>query len=486
MGISFNAASLLNGNGISVSQIVQELLSPQTSAINALQNQQTDLSTNAGLLQGFNNNLTSLASTVLDLANPLGPLTAQSASSSDTGILTATALATAPAGSHRIVVSTLATTATLYTDPVTNAGTSLLANGAITADITLQIGGASGTTHDIAISQGTNDTLTSLASFINSQQWGVTANVVTDANGSRLALYSQATGAPGALAITNNTSVLSFNTPVGGTNASLTIDGVPFSSATNAVSGAISGVTLNLQSGDAQTTVQLTIGPDTDQATSAINSFVSAYNTLVNNLSSQFTLDPTSNTEGPLAADSFLRTLQSHLLNDVSYATGNSGLVNLASLGIDLNNDGTLTVNQTATETHPSLASVLASNPAAVQTFFQNATGDGFAQNFNNDLANLTDATQGILNVDLNGNKNQQTELTSQITALQDRLSAQQATLTLQFDQVNATLEAYPSLLFQITAEIGSINGNYSATPTVLASTTPTSGTTASGSTNGS
>lgn len=487
MGISFNAAGLLNGNGINVSQIVQELLSPQAAAVTALQNQQTTLSSNVGFLQGLDNNLSSLAASVLDLANPLGPLTAQAATSSDTDILTATAQTNATTGSHQIVVSSLATTATVYTNQIHDANTSLLPSGATSADITIQIGGASGTTHDIAISAGNNDTLTSLAAYISGQNWGVTANVVTDANGARLALSTQATGTPGALAITNNTSILAFNPPTGGTNASLTIDGVPYSSVTNSITGAISGVTLNLRSGDPQTTVQLTVGPDTTQATNAINAFVSAYNALIGNLNSQFTLDPTNNTEGPLASDSFLRTLQAHLLDDVSHAiTGNSGLVNLASIGIDVNNDGTLTVNQVATDAHPALANVLAANPSAVQDFFQSADGNGFAQNFNNDLANLTDTTEGILNVDINGNKTQQTELTKQITTLQDRLSAQQASLTLLFDQVNATLEAYPSLLFQITAEIGSINGNYSAAPTVVASTTPTGGVPATTSSSGS
>lgn len=188
-------------------------------------------------------------------------------------------------------------------------------------------------------------------------------------------------------------------------------------------------------------------------------------------------MDPTTNTEGPLAGDSALRSLQTSLLNDATYSlTGNSGLVNLASLGIDLNNDGTLTVNQTATDTHPSLANVLAANPGAVQSFFQNTSGTGFASNFNNDLSNLTDPTNGIVTVDLAGNTAQQTALTTQITNLQDRLNAEKATLTLQFDQVNANLEAYPSLLLEVTSEIGALNGNYNVSNTTP-NTTPTTGT---------
>jgi flagellar hook-associated protein 2 len=479
MAVSFNSAALLNGNGINVSSVVNAILAPKSGSISLLQNQQTDLSTTAGLLTGLNNNLTNLAAAVLSLASISGPLTAQSATSSQPGILTAIAQTTAPVGAHQIVVSSLATIGTLYTDPLSDSNASFLTGVATTGDIKLQVGSTNGTgtIHDITITAGSNDTLSTLASYINAQKWGVTANVVTGANGARLALTSQLTGTPGALSITNNNTGLTFNPPAGGTNASLTIDGVPFSSASNTLTGAIAGVTLNLASAAPATQVQLTVGPDTVQATNAINSFVTAYNAVISGINAQFTVDPTTNTEGPLGGDSALRTLQSSLLQDATYSiTGNGGLVNLASLGIDFNNDGTLTVNQVATDTHPSLSNVLATNPGAVQSFFQNASGTGFASNFNNDLFNLTDVTDGILNVDIAGNKAQQQALTTEIRNLQDRLTAQQQQLTLQYAQVNATLEAFPSLLLQVTSEIGALNGNFSVNPSTV-NTTPNTGT---------
>src|SRR5438874_1845216 len=245
MAISFNAAALLNGNGIDVKSLVNSILNQQNGPLSIWQNQQTDLSTQAGLLRGLSNNLSSLQAAVVALAKPSGPLTAQSATSSQTDILTATAQTTAVSGTHQIVVSNLATTGTIYTDPLADANTSILTGGATTGNIKLRIGGASGTIQDIAITQGTNDTLSTLATYINAQNFGVTASVVTDANGARLALNNQATGTPGGLSITNNTTSLAFNAPIGGTNASLTIDGIPISSTSNTVTGAISGVTLN-------------------------------------------------------------------------------------------------------------------------------------------------------------------------------------------------------------------------------------------------
>jgi flagellar hook-associated protein 2 len=472
MGISFNASSLLNGNGINVQSVVTAILSPENSALTALLSQQTDLSSQAGLLAGFNNNLASLATAVSALADPNGQLAYLTATSSQPTILTATADTTAAAGTHQIVVSSLATTGTVYTDPLTNGSTSILPGGATSGDIQLQVGGVSGTSHDIVITQGSNDTLNTLATYINAQGWGVTASVVSDANGARLAIYSQSSGTSGALAITNNTTVLNFNTPVGGTNASLTIDGVPLSSSTNTVTGAIPGVTLNLASAAPGTPVQITVGPDATQAAAAITSFVTAYNAVIGNLNTQFTVDPTTNTEGPLGGDSALRSLQASLLADATYSiSGNSGLVNLASLGINLNDDGTLTIDNTQ------LNSTFTTNPGAFQSFFQNASVTGFANNFNSNLTNLTDPTQGIVNLDIANNTAQQADLTTQVSNLQDSIATQSAALTLQYAQVNATLEAFPSLLQEITAEIGALNGSSSSTPSNSSNTAPATGT---------
>src|SRR5262249_45689780 len=150
---------------------------------------------------------------------------------------------------------------------------------------------------------------------------------------------------------------------------------------------------------------------------------------------------------------SALRQLQSSLLSDAAYAvTGNSsGYVNLASLGISTNDDGTLTVNSTQ------LAGSLAANPAPFQNFFQKSSQTGFANNFNSDLNNLTDPTTGPLNVDLTQNQAEQQDLTNSINNFETQLSAEQTQLTNQYDNVNASLQAYPLLLQEVTETLGTL-----------------------------
>jgi flagellar hook-associated protein 2 len=285
------------------------------------------------------------------------------------------------------------------------------------------------------------------------------------------------TGAPGALAITNNSTGLTFDTPVGGTNASFNIDGVPFSSTTNTVANAIPGVTLSLN-GTSASQVQLTIAPDATQASAALTNFVTAFNKVINDINTQFTVNASTNTEGPLAADSSLRSLQSSLLANVNYSPSGSGsLTSLASLGINLNSDGTLTIDNTT------LSNAFNTSPASFQAFFQNSTNTGFANNFNADLTNLTDPLNGIFNADLAGNSTQARELTNQISDLQANLAAQQQQLTTRCAQVNATLEAFPFLLQEVSAELGAISGITSGgssspffTPQGPTNTTPATG----------
>ena len=381
MGVSLNPSTILSGQGIDVSSVVSQIISEQSGQLTVWQGQQTTFATQDGLLEGEENNLTNLQTAVAALADPTGAITAQAATSSDSGVLTATAQNSAVAGTHQIVVSSLATTGTLYSDPIAaGANTSFLSAGQTTGDLQLRVGGNTSTPFDIPITQGSNDTLTTLAAYINTQStannWGVTASVVSDGSGSRLAVQSQYSGSTGALNITANSHTsLTFDTPVGGTNAALTIDGVSFTSSTNTVTGAIQGVTLNLaglSSGSPPSeVVQLTVAPDPNQITAAVNNFVSAYNSVVSTINSQYVVDPTGATPAPpLESDLSLRSLQSSMLTDAAYAIGgNSGYVNLASLGINMNNDGTLTVGLNAQG--QTFAQVLAANPSACKTSFR-------------------------------------------------------------------------------------------------------------------
>jgi flagellar hook-associated protein 2 len=476
MSVSLNPATILSGQGIDVSSVVSQIIASEAGPLTVWSQQQTTIASENGALDGINNDLANLQSAVQALAEPDAAFGSQTATTSDSSVVTASSNGAAVVGTHKIVVTSLATTGTLYTNPIAaGANTSFLANGQTTGNIQLQIGGASGTPENIAITQGSNDTLNTLASYINTQSaannWGVTASVVSGAAGSQLALQSQSTGSSGALAVSSNTNTsLTFATPEGGTNAALTVDGQPFISATDTVIGAIQGVTLNLLNASPSETVQLTVAQDTSQVGSAVNNFISAYNSLVSDINAQYAVDPTGATPTPpLESDISLRSVQSSLLSDAAYSiTGNGGVVNLETLGINTANDGTLSLGTSATGA--SLSQILATNPSAVQNFFQNASGTGFANNFANDLNNLTSPTTGPLYADIAQNGAENEDLTNSITNLQTQLAAQTTALTTEYDNVNATLQAYPLLLQEITETLGTLGQGTSSSGSLVAS----------------
>jgi flagellar hook-associated protein 2 len=127
-------------------------------------------------------------------------------------------------------------------------------------------------------------------------------------------------------------------------------------------------------------------------------------------------------------------------------------MVNLASIGVNMNDDGTLTVDNGA------LASALSSNFSAVQNLMQNATS-GFAQNMDSVIQAINAPNTGILSIDSQSITNTSQGLTDQINDLQAALATQEANLTTVYSQVNTTLQELPLLESQISQQIAGISG---------------------------
>jgi flagellar hook-associated protein 2 len=284
-----------------------------------------------------------------------------------------------------------------------------------------------------------------VVSTINSDNLGVKARVVTDATGSRLAIVSNNSGSASNFSVSAPTGgSLSFTQAVNGANASLTVDGLSISSASNTVTGAIPGVTLNLLNAAPGTNVSLTIAPNTSQVSTAINQFVSDYNTLITAVNAQFS-DTSGSGEGVLANDPVVRNLQSDLQNALDYlytpASGSTTVSSLASLGISVGNDGTLTVDSST------LNSALQNNFSDVQTFFQGTAFNGFANSLDQQLTGFTSPADGAFTVDLQ-NINFQNNY---ITPLKTQLNAE-------YSQAEILLQQLPEEMQQINTELGENN----------------------------
>ena len=450
---SLYAAFGSSAQGIDVTSAVNQILDADRAIERQWQAQQQLIGQQTTAL----NKLSSLASSLVDslnsLQDPLGALMASKVTSTQPGVVTASAVAGAAAGSHVVVVQNLATTAAWYSDSVASSTTSFAP-----ASFDLTTGsGSSQTTTTIAVGSGVN-TPSDLANYINSRNLGVTASVVTDANGARVALVANASGSASDFSIqpTPNTSSSNiFTRAATGANASLTVDGVPVSSATNTVNGIINGVTLNLNGQAPGSEVVLTIAPDTNSAEQAVNSFVSWYNALVTSVNSQFAYDATTQSSGPLSGDTTVRLLQSSLLAVPSYSTKAGSIATLSALGITMNDDGTLSLDTTA------LDAAVRNNPAAVQQFFQGTASNGFAAGVKTALRVFTDSTEGAFTVDLNSLSAENTGLQKQIDNYEVYLSGVQSSLTAKYNAANILLLQLPQMQKTIDAMLGNLsNGN--------------------------
>ncbi len=444
-GVNLNTSGLGLGAGIDVQGTVAQLTQAAQAGEQVYLQEQQLYSNQTSALNNINNLLTTLQNSVNALKDPLGALAARTVSSSNTSVLTATAAAGTALGNHTVTVSSLATTST-YTSNSLASGTTSFSPGSFT----LQVG--TGAPVTVTVTSGTNNTLNTLASYINSQNYGVTASVVNGASSATLSIVSNTSGQPGDLTISNNTTGLTFTKQVTGTNGSVTIDGVSTSVSSNTVTNAISGITLNLL-GTSASPVTLTVSPDTTQATNAINAFVSAYNAVVQAINTQFTYTPGTTQQPPLFSDGSLQQVQQTLNSDINYAPpGISGIANLGSIGVNVQQDGTLQVT-TAT-----LNSALAGNFSNVQAFFQQTgASSGFAVQFSNDLATLTDPTRGPLALDLQGISSEQRDVAQAISDFNANLALQQQTWLQEFSQVNAILQSLPVTIAQINSQLGSL-----------------------------
>jgi flagellar hook-associated protein 2 len=446
-GLQINTTGLGLNQGLDVQSTVEALETAAEAPETPLKDEETTYENEVSAAQNINSLLGTLQTAVQALQDPEGALASTTAASSNDNVVTASASSGAAAGTYTVTVTSLATTSAYDTDPLSTSDTAFG-----TGQFTLQVG--SGTPVTVTV-DSSNDTLSSLASYINSQDYGVTASVVTDANGARLSLVSDTSGAPGNITISGNTTGLTFNQTATGANSSITVDGISLNTTSNTVTGAIPDVTLDLE-GTSTSPATITVSADQDQVSSAVDDFVDAYNAVIDAVNTQFTYTSGASSQPPLFADASLQQVQQELYNDIDYSiSGNDGYNTLASLGITVQSNGTLEVDS------GTLDNAVSSDPSAVQNFFQQSTGtDGFALNFGNNLTDLTNTVAGPLYLDIQGMDQDEQGLETQVNQIQDNVSQEATLWEQQYAQVNSLLQTLPLELEQLNAELGNLNGS--------------------------
>lgn len=453
VGLNFGAAT--SGTGFNVTTTVASIVDNLQAVETPWNNQLTALKADDTALTSIGTDLGTLTSSLQALTDFEGVLATKEGASSDTNVLTlSSAGPTASAGSHTVVVSQLAQTSSQYTSVVPTTDT-------LSGGLTFQVG-AGGTPQTVPVVSGTSDSLSSYAAAINSAGIGVTASVVSDANGSRLSLVSGTSGGAGQLTIsggltdTTSSTAVTLHTALTGQDALLTVDGVSVDSPSNTVSTAIPGVTFQLLSAAPDTQVQVQVVNDNTDVETAFSTFVNSYNAVVKDLNTQEGNDSTGKAE-PLYGNSIVSQLQSTLSLALTSGTASGSVQSLDQLGISVNPDGTLTLNSST------LNSILNSNYSDVVGFLQNA--DSFGTNLATSLSNLGSATPtGAITLALASDTSQETVLNDDVTAQNAFIATQQATITTELNSANEALQGIPQQLDEVNELYSALTG-YNTTP---------------------
>jgi len=446
VGINFGSAT--SGQGFDVASTVTQILAAEQAIETPWKNQLTSLQAQDAAFTSLGTDLATLTTNLQALTDFSGVFSEKQGSSSDSNALSLTSASTlAVAGSHTVVITSLAQTSSKYSDTLSSGAT-------ISGSLTIQIGSTSNT---ITV-DSSSKTLTSLAAAINLAGIGVKANVISDASGSRLSLVSGTSGAAGEITVTSALSDVGSGTAIGflngqtGVDANLTVDGVTLNSASNTVSNAIPGVTFQLLAkSTAGNPVQVQITNSNTDIETAVNSLVTAYNAVIKDINTQEGKDSSGNAE-PLYGSPTLALIQSQLSSALFGGAASGQIKNISQLGISLNNDGTLTLNG------DTLNSLLNTNFDDVAGFLQNS--GSFGPTLATAVNNLGgQSTTGAIYLAQKQNSAEEAALQLSITAEDARLADQKTQLTAQLNAANQILQSIPSQLNQIDEIYSAITG---------------------------
>lgn len=422
--------------------ILNRAVSIASIPLTQLENQdETDLSkeTQLGTL---NDAVQSLQSAVANLGT-VASSQALAANSSDPSSVTFTDTgATQPASYSINSITSIATAASEsstigYADststPVSSTGTLQLVVGSANYTINLTSG---------------NNNLNGLENAINSLGAGVTASILTTGDGTTgdyLSISSNATGA---------TTLQLFDDPTGantnlltsdnqGTDAVFQLNGITVTRSENTINDLIPGGTLTLQA-PTSTPVTLTLASDPSQLDSAIQSFVSAYNSAVDQINSQ-----TGQNAGLLSGDSIIWQLQADLRQLTTFQ-GSGSIQNLSDMGITLGSDGKMSFDE------PTFDSLSDSQIAGAFQFFGSTTTafGGLSQV----IDQIGDPIDGAVATEQSTLQQDDARLQTQIETTVDNINDMQNTLFQQLSQADTLISTLNSQQSLLTASIQSMD----------------------------
>ncbi|OGP24240.1 MAG: hypothetical protein A2X93_00515 [Deltaproteobacteria bacterium GWC2_56_8] len=358
---------------------------------------------------------------------------------SDETILGGTASSTASKGSYSIVVTNIAKAHKIAADGFA-AETSTIAGAAGSFKFTV----GAGAEQTVAVDATT--TLAGLRDSINALGAGVTASIVNDGSATpyRLILTSSSTGASNGVTVTQNDTTVAFNTTLqAAQDASFTVDTMAFTRASNTITDVITGVTLDLKSGDAAKTVTLSVDRDSDKIAEKVTELLDKYNSVVSYIKANNRYDSETKVAGAFFGDTVARSIWDDLRKVMSGAVAGlpDTMSRLLHIGVTSSTDGVYSLDSSKLKT------ALSSNFDDVVALFEDGTTtDGFGALMYNSASYITDTADGRI-------KGRQDGLQDNIKKIDDDIRNKEYTLSLYEDQLRAQFMGLESMLASLKTQ---------------------------------
>lgn len=462
-------SSLGAGSGMDLNGILKSLMSVEQQPLIQLAAKEASAQAKISALGSLKSAIEAISGSAATLVPPTGKtaldfFNGTKSSVADTAIASISTTNVAVKGSYSLEVTKLALAQRLATvdSRFTSATDTVLEAGFTTGTLSLQIGsnngGAfvakTGTTPVTINIDSTNNSLTGLRDAINAAKAGVTATIITGDTGPKLVLTSNEVGTGNLIKLTDvggglagfeydpiaATGDFSEAAAQGGQSAQgseIKVNGITVSSASNTVTNAIDGVTLNLLKTNIGTPTSINVSRDSTLSTN-LGAFVKFFNDSAKTLRELGKFDQTGKNNGPLLGDAALRNVQTRLRNLVSAPptgiSAGAAYKTLSSVGVSFEKDGTLKLDSTKLQAAIDKDSEAVANlVAAFGTQMRAATSD------NKGLPGIVTAATDGLNATIKDVGRMREVLSTRLTSIEARYRQQFSAMDSMVASMNKT-----------------------------------------------
>lgn len=440
------------GSGYDTQGIVKALVgaekAPKQSQITK---QQTVTTTQLSAVGSVKSALEAFRAAITKL-NSAASFNGLAATTSDEKTVKATLGDGASSGKYVLKVDNLATSSKVTSKAFT--GAAAVANpGEENQTLTIN---QSGKSYNVVITGGS--TLQQVRESINTQlsAQGISANVLSDANGARLVIGSTNSGVGTDITLSGDSDLaVGYDKGPAAVNAKYSIDGIAMESTSNTVKSAISGVTLELIAPtDKDKTTTINVASNTATLKTSVQSFVTSYNALMTAINAQTkvtaTGDQATTTAGALTGDASMRDLVSSLRGELVNGSGNGSISSLSQMGITTDQKtGLLSLDDKQWD------AAVAKNPTDIAKLF--TSSDGLIARMNKATDSYV-GTTGTLASRVKDLNTKFTDLTTQQADLDRRMEALQLSLSAKYTAMDTLIAKINASSSSIMTTLNSLN----------------------------